>query len=144
MERRERRTGAEQLVPSAVFDTSSTIVRNLRGHVGEAEAIILAVEISEKCGHRTFLVLWNLKVVRGTATGEARRDLGVVLSASDASDPGACESTRAGVMSDLLHLRLRTMSHTYRTRGTREETGLCPNRHWSCRRHGRRQRSRSM
>jgi hypothetical protein len=48
----------------------------------------------EESVHRIELVPRARKVVREAASGEARRDLGVVsaFSAADASDPGTCET----------------------------------------------------
>lgn len=40
------------------------------------ETTMETVEISDVCGHRSVLIVWNLEVVRESATGEARSGFG--------------------------------------------------------------------
>ena len=50
-------------------------VRSLAANALE-EATMETVEISDICGHRGVLIVWNLEVVRESATGEGRSGFG--------------------------------------------------------------------
>ena len=50
------------------------------------EAVILVPEVLEEGRHRVLLVVWEVKVVREAASGEDRRDLGVVGRSADTCD----------------------------------------------------------
>jgi hypothetical protein len=53
-------------------------------------------EVIKESFHVIDLVPRGRKMAREAASGEARRDLGVVSSAADTSDPGTCETMAAG------------------------------------------------
>ena len=118
---RERHTGVEQLVPSALVRTFLRKILNLRAwaamsgmprpsglHKSQSkkrlrqvtaasalvEASILGALALEECGHGDVLVGRARKVVRKATSREGSRNLGVVVcSAADGSEIGTCGTT---------------------------------------------------
>ncbi len=117
---RKRHTGVEQLVPPVTMGTLLTTITNLSACAAMSgmprpaglhklrskkmssqvtaasalvEAGILAALDLEEFGHDSLLVRRARKVEREAASGDFRRDLGIVACrATDASDVGTCET----------------------------------------------------